>query len=116
MDNLLSLINQSGIKQKHLAEKFNVSAEYLSLILNGKRKGKKISKKIQEYLTELLNNGDVGNLDADIVSDRKSTYGIKDKVIINQAEEIYELRNKIEKLKKDLEVLRKQANGVDKGL
>ncbi len=50
MDELLSLINKSGLRQNHIAEKFDISPEYLSLILNGKRKANKMKDKIINYL------------------------------------------------------------------
>lgn len=47
------LVRLSGIKQVILAERFGISEEYLSKILNDKRKGKLMRIKIYNYLTQV---------------------------------------------------------------
>jgi len=47
------LVRLSGIKQVILANRFGISEEYLSKILNDKRKGKLMRIKIYNYLTQV---------------------------------------------------------------
>lgn len=47
------LVRLSGIRQRVLAERFGISEEYLSKILNGKRKAKLMSQRIYKYILEL---------------------------------------------------------------
>jgi len=103
--------------------KLNIAADYLGIgpqNLNKYLKGKYVPG--GELISKLIESGcDIAWLfdlkvpeDSGIVSDGKAEYGVKDKVIINQAEEIYELRTKIEELNKDLEILKKQVDNIDK--
>lgn len=47
------LVRLSGIRQRVLAERFGISEEYLSKLLNGKRKGKAMGKRIYSYILQL---------------------------------------------------------------
>lgn len=44
------ILRLSGLRQDYVARKFDVSPEYLSMILNGKRQAKRLSQRILNYL------------------------------------------------------------------
>ena len=46
------LIRLSGLKQVSIAARFNISKNYLSMILSDDRKGNKMRLKIYKFLTE----------------------------------------------------------------
>jgi transcriptional regulator with XRE-family HTH domain len=47
------LVRLSGIRQRVLAERFGISEEYLSKILNDKRKAKVMSVRIYNYILQV---------------------------------------------------------------
>lgn len=110
-----------------LLEKFgklNIAADKLNILpqtLTKYLKGEFIPG--GELISKLIENGcDVVWLfdidmprDNGMVSEGKAEYGIKDKVIINQAEEIYELRTKIDNMNKELGDLKKQVKKINIG-
>lgn len=50
---LRMLVRLSGIRQRVLAERFGISEEYLSKILNGKRTAKVMSIRIYNYILQV---------------------------------------------------------------
>lgn len=129
MDELLSLLNKSGFRQNYLAEKFNITPEYLSLILNGKRKAKRLKERLIQFLqtnefeTQKINI-DINSIHVGENNNGKDLYEVKDKIIIQQAEEIFKLKqdindateqaNKLEQRLKDLERRMKEESKLKK--
>lgn len=114
MDKLLFLINKSGLRQNYIAEKFNISAEYLSLILNGKRKGNRIKEKIINFL-ETYNNETKGiDINACSVAEKNNAYSVKDDIILSQAEEIFLLKKQLLDLTDKINELEEESGGLMK--
>lgn len=110
-DDLLILINKSGLRQDFIAEKFGISPNYLSLILHGKRKAKKLREEILLFV-ENFTNSKLREI-YPVVKESLIVDGemdLKNKTIISQAQELRELKEEIKKLKEKISKLEKESD------
>lgn len=107
------MIKKTGLKQRYVADKFNISEEYLSKIINGKRKGKNITQRIKLFLHQYENENQKINIDLEPkVSEDYLKYSVKDKIILSQAEEIFLLKKQLLDLSEKLDELEKESGDM----
>lgn len=107
---IAEMLKKTGLKQNYVAEKFNISEEYLSKIINGKRKGKNITQRIKLFLQQFENENQKINMDLQSkVLEDQNEYSVKDNIILSQAEEIFKLKMVLKDLSAKINKLEKQS-------